>query len=120
MRTEMEVYWDVCGCTVLCILHVFVHADGLVGTLLLHLTDDVGRDGGMKVDGVVSEPLRAFVAFTTPALEGLANANLSAMAVLGVVLNSIHILVSLFASGHRARKRFLIASVHAHGAEDGF
>lgn len=90
------------------------------GTLLLHLTDDVSRDGGVKVDGVVSKPLRAFVAFTTPALEGLANANLSAMAVLGVVLDTIHILVSLFASGHGARERFLITSIHAHGTEDGF
>lgn len=73
-------------------IHVFVYAEETVGTLLLHLTDDVSRDGGVKVDGVVSKPLRAFVAFTTPALEGLANANLSAMPVLGVVFDTIHIL----------------------------
>lgn len=61
-------------------------------SLLLHLADDVGRDGRVEVDGVVSKPLRAFVAFTTPALEGLPNTDLSAVAVLGVVLDTIHIL----------------------------
>lgn len=80
------------SCTHVLVCDVFVNAEEAVGTLLLHLTDDVSRDGGVKVDGVVSKPLRAFVAFPTPALEGLANANLSAMAVLGVVLNTVHIL----------------------------
>lgn len=74
------------------VFHIYVFVNAAVGTLLLHLTDDVSRDRGVKVDGVVSKPLRAFVAFTTPALERLANTNLSAMAILGVVLNTIHIL----------------------------
>lgn len=87
---------------------------------LLHLADDVGRDGRVEVDGVVSKPLRAFVTFTTPALKGLTNADLSAVAVLGVVLDTIHILVSLFASRHGTCKGFLITAIHAHGTEDGF
>lgn len=73
---------------------------------LLHLADDVGRDGRVEVDGVVSKPLRAFVTFTTPALKGLTNADLSAVAVLGVVLDTIHILQK-----RKAQKR-QSASIH--------
>ncbi len=84
--------WRCSVCTVYVCVCVCVWGGGCWHSLLLHLADDVGRDGRVEVDGVVSKPLRAFVAFTTPALEGLPNADLSAVAVLGVVLDTIHIL----------------------------
>lgn len=89
-------------------------------SLLLQLADDLCRDRRVEVDGVVSEPLRAFVAFTTPALEGLANADLSAVTILGMVFDTIHILVSLFASRHWTCKGLLVTAIHAHGTENVF
>lgn len=60
--------------------------------LLLHLADDVGGDGRVEVDGVVAETLRGFVALPTAALEGFAHPDLGPVAVLGVVLDPVHIL----------------------------
>lgn len=91
----------------------------LTQALLLHLADDVSRDGWVKVDGVVAETLRRFVALPTPALEGFAHPNLGSVAVLGMILDPVHILVSLFTAWHGASERLLVASVHAHGTEDG-
>lgn len=48
----------------------------------------------MKVDGVVAETLRGFVALPTPALKRFAHPNLGSVAVLGMVLDSVHILKS--------------------------
>lgn len=46
----------------------------------------------MEVDGVVAETLRCFVALPTPALEGFAHPYLGSVAVLGVILDPVHIL----------------------------
>lgn len=46
----------------------------------------------MEVDGVVAETLRCFVALPAPALEGFAHPYLGSMAVLGMILDPIHIL----------------------------
>lgn len=46
----------------------------------------------MEVDGVVAETLRRFVALPTPALEGFAHPYLGSVAVLGVILDPVHIL----------------------------
>lgn len=73
----------------------------------------------MEVDGVVAEARRCLVTLATAALEGLAHADLGSVAILGVVLDTIHILVSLFAAWDRAGEGLLVAPVHAHGAEDG-
>lgn len=64
----------------------------LTRPLLLHLTDDVSRDGWVEVNGVVAETLRRFVALSTPALEGFTHPYLGSMAVLGMILDPIHIL----------------------------
>lgn len=73
----------------------------------------------MEVDGVMSKALRGFIAFPTATLEGLSHTDLRPVSVFSMILNTIHILVSLLASWNRACEGFLIASVHAHGAEDG-
>lgn len=91
----------------------------LTPSLLLHLADDVSRDGWVEVDGVVAETLRCFVALPTPALEGFAHPYLGSVAVLGMILDPVHILVSLFTAWDRTGKWLLVSSVHAHGAEDG-
>lgn len=59
--------------------------------LLLHLVD-VGGDWRVEVDGVVPQALGRLVALPTAALEGLADADLCPVAVLGVVLDPVHIL----------------------------
>lgn len=64
----------------------------LTRSLLLHLADDISRDGWVEVDGVVAETLRRFVALPAPALEGFAHPYLGSMAILGVILDPIHIL----------------------------
>ena len=61
-------------------------------SLLLHLTDDVSRDGWVEVDGVVTETLRSFVALSAPALKRFAHPDLGSVAVLSVILDSVHIL----------------------------
>lgn len=87
-------------------------------SLRLHLPDEVSGDGGMEVDGVVAETLRRFVALPAAALKGFAHPYLGSVAVFGVILNPIHILVSLFTAWYRAGERLLVSSVHAHRAED--
>lgn len=64
----------------------------LIWSLLLHLGDDVSRDGWVEVDGVVAETLRCFVALPTPALEWFAHPYLGSVAVLGMILDPVHIL----------------------------
>lgn len=88
-------------------------------TLALDLAQDLGGDRRVEVDGVVPQTLRSLVALPAAALEGLANTDLCAVAVLGVVLDPVYILVSLLAAGDRAGEGLLLPSVHAHGAEDG-
>lgn len=58
----------------------------------MNLAQDLGRDGGVEVDGVVPQALRRLVALPTATLEGLPHADLRAVAVLGVVLDAVHIL----------------------------
>lgn len=87
--------------------------------LLCHLADEVSRDRWMKVDGVVAETLRRFVALSTSALKGFTHPYLGSVAVLGMILDTINILVSLFTAWDRTGKRLLVSSIHTHGAEDG-
>lgn len=74
----------------------------------------------MEIDCVMPQALSCLVTLTTATFEWFADTNLCSMTILSVVLDAIHILVSLFASRNRAGKRLLLPSVHAHGAEDGF
>lgn len=60
--------------------------------LLLHLADDFRGDGRVEIDGVVAETLRRFVTLPTSALEGFAHPDLGPVAVLGVILDPVHIL----------------------------
>lgn len=46
----------------------------------------------MEVDGVVSQALRSLVALATATLEGFPHTDLRAVAILGVVLDAVHIL----------------------------
>lgn len=62
------------------------------GSSALDLAQDLGGDGRVEVDGVVPQALRGLVALAAAALEGLAHADLRAVAVLGVVLDAVHIL----------------------------
>jgi len=50
------------------------------------------RDGRVEVDGVLPEALRRLVALPTAALERLSHPDLGSVAVLGVVLDTVHIL----------------------------
>lgn len=88
--------------------------------LLLHFPDNLSRHRGMEIDCVVPQALSCLVTLTTTTFEWFADTNLRSVTILSVVLYAIHILVSLFASGNWAGKRLLLASVHTHGAEDGF
>lgn len=70
---------------------------GLVGTaaaaaLALDLAQDLGGDGRVEVDGVVSQALRGLVALPTAALEGFPHTDLRAVAIFGVVLDAVNIL----------------------------
>lgn len=60
--------------------------------LALDLAQDLGGDGRVEVDGVVSQALRGLVALPAAALEGLPHADLRAVAVFGVVLDAVNIL----------------------------
>lgn len=60
--------------------------------LALNLAQDLGGDGWVEVDGVVSQALRSLVALAAATLEGLPHTDLCAVAILGVVLDTIHIL----------------------------
>lgn len=61
----------------------------------LHLADDVSGDGRVEVDGVVPETLRRLVALAASALEGFAHLDLGSVAILGVILDPVHILQPL-------------------------
>lgn len=87
--------------------------------LALNLAKNLGGDGRVEVDGVVPQALRGLVAFATATLEGFPHTNLCAVAVLGVVFDTIHILVSLLTPRDGAGERLFIGPVHGHGAEDG-
>lgn len=76
--------------------------------------------GWVEVDGVMSKALRGFITFPTATLEGFPHADLCPVPIFGVVLYTVHILVSLLASWNGAREGLLITSIHAHGAEDWF
>lgn len=70
---------------------------GYLGTfvtsmLLLHLPDDLSRHGGMEIDCVVPQALSCLVTLSTATFEWFAYADLCSVAVLGVVLDTIHIL----------------------------
>lgn len=58
----------------------------------MDLAQDLGGDGRVEVDGVVSQALRGLVALAAATLEGFPHADLRAVAVLGVVLYTVHIL----------------------------
>lgn len=60
--------------------------------LLLDLAEDVRGDGWVKVDGVVPETLRCLVTLSTAALERFAHSDLGSVAVLGMVLDAVHVL----------------------------
>lgn len=87
--------------------------------LALNLAQDLGGDGRVEVDGVVSQALRGLVALAAATLKGFPHTDLRAVTILGVVLDAVHILVSLLAAGDGAGERLLVPPVHAHGAEDG-
>lgn len=59
----------------------------------MNLAQDFGGDGRVEVDSVVSQALRRLVALAAATLEGLPHSDLRAVAVLGVVLDAVHILV---------------------------
>lgn len=67
------------------------------GLLALNLAEDLSGDGWVEVDGVVPQALRGLVAFATATLEGFPHTNLCAVAVLGVVFDTIHILKKVVA-----------------------
>lgn len=58
----------------------------------MNLAQDLGGDGRVEVDGVVPQALRRLVALPAATLEGLPHPDLRAVAVLGVVLDAVHIL----------------------------
>jgi len=60
--------------------------------LLLHLPDNLSRHGGVEVDCVVPQALSCLVTLSTATLEGFAYTDLRSVAVLGVVLYTVHIL----------------------------
>lgn len=60
--------------------------------LTLDLAQDLSGDGRVEVDGVVPQALRGLVALPAATLEGFPYADLRAVAVLGVVLDAVHIL----------------------------
>ena len=66
--------------------------EGVWGALALDLAQDLGGDGRVEVDGVVPQALGRLVALPAATLEGLAHADLGPVAVLGVVLDTVHIL----------------------------
>lgn len=98
---------------------------GFLGTfvtsmLLLHLPDNLSRHGGMEIDCVVPQALSCLVTLSTATFEWFAYADLRSVAVLGMVLYTVHILISFFTSRNRTGKRFLIPSIHAHWTKDSF
>lgn len=62
------------------------------GPLALNLAQDLSGDRRVEVDGVVSQALRGLVALAAATLEGFPHTDLRAVAVLGMVLDTVHIL----------------------------
>lgn len=60
--------------------------------LTLNLAQDLGGDGRVEIDGVMSQALRGLVALAAATLKGFPHTDLRAVAILGMVLNTIHIL----------------------------
>lgn len=60
--------------------------------LALNLAQDLGGDGRVEVDGVVSQALRGLVTLAAATFEGFPHTDLRAVAILGVVLDTVHIL----------------------------
>jgi len=60
--------------------------------LALNLAQDLGGDGRVEVDGVVSQALRGLVALAAATLKGFPHTDLRAVTILGVVLDAVHIL----------------------------
>lgn len=58
----------------------------------MNLAQDLSGDGWVEVDGVVSQALRGLVALAAATLEGFPHADLRTVAILGVVLDAVHIL----------------------------
>jgi len=70
---------------------------GFLGTfvtsmLLLHLPDNLSRHGGVEIDCVVPQALSCLVTLSAATFEGFASADLCSVAILGVVLDAVHIL----------------------------
>lgn len=61
--------------------------------LALDLAEDLGGDGRVEVDGVVSQALGGLVALAAATLKGFPHANLRAVTVLGVVFDTVDILI---------------------------
>lgn len=74
----------------------------------------------MKIDCVVTETLSCLVTLPAAAFEGFADSYLCSVAVLGMVLNTIYILISLFTPRNWTGKWLFIPSIHTHGAQDCF
>lgn len=58
----------------------------------MDLAQDLRGDRRVEVDGVVSQALRGLVALAAATLKRLPHPDLRAVAILGVVLDTIHIL----------------------------
>lgn len=98
---------------------------GFLGTfvtsmLLLHLPDNLSRHGGVEIDCVVPQALSCLVTLSAATFEGFAYADLCSVAILGVVLDAVHILISFFTSRNRTGERFLVPAIHAHWTKDSF
>lgn len=62
------------------------------GLLALNLAQDLSGDRWVEVDGVVSQALRGLVALAAATLEGFPHTDLCAVAILRMVLDTVHIL----------------------------
>lgn len=60
--------------------------------LLLHLPDNLSRHGGVEIDCVVPQALSCLVTLSAATFEGFAYTDLCSVAILGVVLDAVHIL----------------------------
>lgn len=62
-------------------------------TLALNLAQDLSGDRRVEVDGVVSQALWSLVALSAATLERFPHTDLCAVTVLGMILDTIHILM---------------------------
>lgn len=60
--------------------------------LLLHLPDNLSRHWGMEIDCVVPQALSCLVTLSTTTFEWFAYTDLCSVAILGMVLYTVHIL----------------------------